>query len=67
MMNETSLQIPVLNTPPEISDKYVVVTINKRDYSLWYYGEYDDLEEAKDVADQVNGFVSIYEEVKNDK
>jgi len=52
------LKANVENTPKDVKSQYVVARRDDYTAELWYYGEYDDEQQAYDVAIELdNGVV----------
>lgn len=49
--------VEVQNVPKTVTEKYIVARYTVFDNMLWFWGAYDDLNEAKAVASKVEGLV----------
>lgn len=47
-----------VNNVPDDPRKYIVARFDETTHALWYYGSWDDLKKAKEVAEELyNGIV----------
>ncbi len=48
-----------INNKPQDTEQYIVARIDDTDFSLWYWGSWDDVEEASTVALELGNAVVI--------
>ena len=51
------VEMKIFNVPKDVTEPYIVARASE-DCSLWYYGQYESKERAKEVAQELgNGIV----------
>lgn len=50
-----------INNMPQKTEKYVVARFDEDGKELWYWGSWDDVVRAKEVAEEVGGIVTEVE------
>lgn len=53
-----------INNLPDNTEKYVVARIDESDYSMWYWGSWDDMVKAVQAAIEIGGIVVEREDKK---
>lgn len=48
-----------INNKPDETEKYIVARVDEADFSLWFWGSWDDVEEASTVALELGNAVVI--------